>query len=179
MGIGWQNVSEEREMRRRQLRDRTAAFDAICRAETARLDEMDRKREQKREEATRRLEDIVSRDKARKEQRRTLPGYVYRCFAGSFEDPELLYVGMSKQCAERALKHLDREWGKRISFITVERFATYAEAEIAEAIAIRDENPPCNRKTEEHRLGRIQVAPNSTDTRSADNHAGGETDATM
>src|SRR5687767_6370566 len=99
MGIGWQNVSEEREMRRLQMIAQVKEPFTEGPTEFAEF------------VADEREWNELGKINAREERKLTTPGYVYRCFAGSFEDSELLYVGMSKSAAERCLTHLDKEWG--------------------------------------------------------------------
>lgn len=56
----------------------------------------------------------------------------------------LLYVGISHDALQRAHAHGKKEWGHLIVKITVEHFATRAEAEVAEKAAIISESPRFN-----------------------------------
>lgn len=71
------------------------------------------------------------------------PGYLYRYWAVS---GVLLYIGISVNAVARLAQHRGQEWFPRIGTITVERFDTYAEAELAELRAICFEGPFHNMK---------------------------------
>jgi hypothetical protein len=68
--------------------------------------------------------------------------YLYRL---SNDFGELLYVGETKNVGLRLKEHSHKSpWYHEFAILTVERFASKAEAKIAEGIAIRDENPRYN-----------------------------------
>ena len=71
------------------------------------------------------------------------PGYLYRHWS---ETGNLLYIGISLNAVARLAQHRDKPWFSRIAKITVERFDTYEEAEIAELKAICYEGPIHNIK---------------------------------
>lgn len=73
----------------------------------------------------------------------TIPGYLYRHWS---DRGTLLYVGISVNAVARLGQHKDKQWFPRIAKITVERYETYAEAEIAELKAICYEGPIHNIK---------------------------------
>ena len=57
----------------------------------------------------------------------------------------LLYVGITNSVRNRTSQHrYTQPWWDLVSQMTVERFATRAESEIAERVAIRDEDPLFN-----------------------------------
>lgn len=66
------------------------------------------------------------------------PGYLYRHWSTT---GTLLYIGISLNAVARLAQHKDKSWFPRIATITVERFETYAEAEVAELRAICYEGP--------------------------------------
>jgi hypothetical protein len=67
-------------------------------------------------------------------------GSVYRLFDAN---GRLLYVGMTSR-AGRWFEHLSREWWPDVATATVEHFPTREDASLAEANAIRNENPRHN-----------------------------------
>lgn len=71
------------------------------------------------------------------------PGYLYRYWATT---GVLLYIGISLNAVARLAQHKDKTWFPRIGTVTVQRFETYAEAEIAELKAICYEGPIHNIK---------------------------------
>ena len=66
------------------------------------------------------------------------PGYLYRHWSTA---GHLLYIGISLNAVARLAQHKDKPWFPRIAKITVERFETYADAEVAELRAICYEGP--------------------------------------
>ena len=68
---------------------------------------------------------------------------LYRQFA---EDGTLLYVGVSLNTAARLISHRAKsDWYPRISKLTIETFETREAALMAEAKAIDEEKPICNK----------------------------------
>ena len=68
-------------------------------------------------------------------------GVVYRIFNAA---GDLLYVGMSGSAIQRAVQHIEKPWGREIATITIQHYATYAQALAEEAIAITAEQPRYN-----------------------------------
>ncbi len=66
------------------------------------------------------------------------PGYLYRYWS---DRGNLLYIGISVNAVARLGQHKDKEWFLRIAKITIERFDTYDEAQVAELRAICYEGP--------------------------------------
>lgn len=87
-------------------------------------------------------------------------GYLYR-----YKDASgaLLYVGISINAVARLGQHRKKDWFPLIATISVERFETYAEAEIAELKAICNEQPihniigPRDKKSLRAALGRLKT----------------------
>lgn len=71
------------------------------------------------------------------------PGYLYRYWS---DRGTLLYIGISVNAVARLGQHRKKTWFPRIATITVQKFETYAEAEIAELRAICYEGPIHNIK---------------------------------
>lgn len=98
------------------------------------------------------------------------PGYLYRHWSTS---GNLLYVGISVNAVARLAQHKEKSWFPRIAKITVERFDTYAEAEIAELKAICYEGPihnmrgPRDAKDLGPALARLRAAQRRATTREA------------
>lgn len=67
----------------------------------------------------------------------------------------LLYVGITCRGAKRAAEHAKTQpWWPRQVWMRSEHFDTWAEAEEAERVAIKEENPECNDQRWEPRRGR-------------------------
>lgn len=86
----------------------------------------------------------------------TEPTALYRHFDA---EGRLLYVGIARSITARLAQHADSPWDDQIATITVERFATRAEAEAAERAAIKTEKPTHNRALNGRRLGPAEVPP--------------------
>lgn len=71
------------------------------------------------------------------------PGYLYRHWS---DTGTLLYIGIPVNAVARLAQHSGKHWFPRIATITVQKFDTYAEAEIAELRAICYEGPIHNIK---------------------------------
>jgi len=66
------------------------------------------------------------------------PGYLYRYWSAS---RELLYIGISINAVARMGQHRGKVWFPDVATINVQKFDTYAEAEVAEVRAIYREKP--------------------------------------
>lgn len=88
---------------------------------------------------------------------------LYRCFDA---DDELLYVGISKDPAERWKQHRGSAWWRHVTMRTVEWYDDRAAAERAERKAIQSEGPRYNVQHNQRLADPVVVGALSTPKRS-------------
>jgi predicted GIY-YIG superfamily endonuclease len=75
--------------------------------------------------------------------------YVYRIYSGD----DLLYVGCSNNPERRVKQHrLEKAWQEPITAVLTESYPTLAEAETAERVAIKTEDPQVQRPARQRRV---------------------------